>query len=108
MIALGFANFLHVLAQLIESHPPIIEVVLAHRRMIAETNFLQPDRQRPRRILGRFAGSMAAKRRMHVIISGPAHGAIVRLTPQKGQRFRMTTLISRKPNLHFWTRKMLA
>ena len=84
-IPLGLADFFHILIQLAKTHPPIIKIVLLHRGMIREANFRQANLQRLRRILRRFAGSVAAKRRVDMVICWQSHAGKVNDPPPKRQ-----------------------
>ena len=74
MIAPGLADLFHVFIQLIKAHPPIIKVIPAHGRVIREADLPEAELRRARGILRRLAHGVSAERRVHVIVSGPAHG----------------------------------
>ena len=63
-----------VLVELIGAHPPVVEIVAAHRGMVGEADFFQAKFRGVRGILDRLADGVPAERRVHVIISRPVHG----------------------------------
>ena len=73
-ILLRLADLGDVFVELVGVHPPVVEIVLRHRRMVGEADFRQADGQRARGVFARLAGRVPAKRRVHVIIGGPLHG----------------------------------
>ena len=74
-ILLRLADFFDVFAKLTQIHPPVVKIVLPHRRMVGEADFGQSDGDGVFRIFDRFAGCMAAERRVHVVIGGQRHAA---------------------------------
>ena len=74
VFALRAADFFHVLIKLIGAHPPVVEIITTHRRVIGETDLGESERDGLRGIIRRLADRMAAKRRVHVIISRQRHG----------------------------------
>ncbi len=91
---LSAADFLDVLIQLIQAHAPFVEIVLLHRRMVGEADFIKPQFNCARRIFHRLAGGMAAERRVHVIIRWPTHGISVERKEKKVERKASTALPS--------------
>src|ERR1043166_1323443 len=73
---LRLAHFFHILIELIQAHPPVVEIIPRHRRMIGEADLAQPGLECARGQLPRLARRVPAKRRMHVIVSGPSHVAM--------------------------------
>ena len=74
-IPLRFADFFDVFGKLIQIHPPVVEIVLAHRRMVGEANFSQSDGGSLFCIFDRLAGCVAAERSVHMIIGGQRHAS---------------------------------
>ena len=64
------ADFFDVFIQLIQIHPPVVEIVLPHRRVVGEANLRQPDGDGAFCKFDRLAGRVAAERRVHMIIGG--------------------------------------
>jgi len=69
-ILLRLADLFDVFVQLNLIHPPIVKIVLPHRRMVGEADLVQSDGDSVFRILNRLAGRVAAERRVHMIIAG--------------------------------------
>ena len=69
-ILLHFADFGDVFVQFTGVHPPVVEIIPGHGRMIGEADFLETQFQGASDIFLRLAGRVAAKRRVHVIIRG--------------------------------------
>ena len=67
-ILLCFADFLHIFAELVEAHAPIVEIIPAHWGMVGEADFRETEFHGAFRVVHRFAGRVAAKRRVHVQI----------------------------------------
>ena len=66
-----------VFIQLPVEHAPVVEVIARHRRMIGEADFCQAEFAGAACVIHRFAGRMAAERRVHVVIGGQRHGSSV-------------------------------
>ena len=64
MVLLRPPHFFHVFVQLIEAHPPVVEIIPAHGRMIAEADLAQAER--PARCAAYSAGSPVACRQSGV------------------------------------------
>ena len=83
MVALRAAHARHVVVELIGAHPPVVEIIAPHGRMIGEADFLQSQGDGVRGVLGRLAHRVAAERRVHVVISRQRHGRSVEAAGKK-------------------------
>ena len=54
-IALRLADALNVFFELVEPHPPVVEIIRPHRRMVAEADFLQAKSGGAPGVVHRFA-----------------------------------------------------
>ena len=72
-ILLRLADFPDVFVQLIGAHPPIVEIVARHRRVVGKANFIESKFKRAFCIFARLTGCVAAERRVHVVIGGQRH-----------------------------------
>ena len=72
-ILLHLADFGDVFIEFVGVHPPVVEIILWHRRMIREADFLESKCQRAPDIFLRLAARVAAEWRVHVIIGGQMH-----------------------------------
>ena len=70
----------HVFIELGIAHPPVIEVVAGHGRMVGEADFRKAGGVRDARIIHGLANRMAAERRVHVQVGGKLHRRSVRLS----------------------------
>ena len=55
--------------ELVQTHVPFIPIITRHRAMLGKADLGEPNLQRMRSQLGRFAHRVAAQRSVHVIIS---------------------------------------
>jgi len=88
-IRVVLTRFLHpgdVEVQLFRWHAPIVEVVLRHRRVVGETDFLKPDPAGRSGVFGGLAGGVPAEAGVGVVIGRQPHDRSRRKNRAVGKR----------------------
>jgi len=76
---LGQPDLGDVFIELASEHPPVVEIIALHGRMIGEPNFRQAEFHGAAGIFHRFACRVTTERRVHVIIGRQRHAPVLRV-----------------------------
>ena len=108
------ADFGDVFIELVGAHPPVVEVVLPHRRMVGEADFRQTDFHRPggripparRRRAGRAACACGNRRAKTCRKVSRVEGRVVRIKNRfrpwllhRGRKFAVAGVLQKERNL---------